>query len=214
MNLIRVGVDLAKQVFQVQGVDRHERTAWRRRLRREDWIDVLRERIEPCGETGMEACGGAHHWAREFQKLGYKVKLFDSVESVVVTFTDTGEVLAVETKERSVNHFFPRFPVGDDAIQLRLDWSCLDENGQPTLDADFIDRQTGKHRSLRGKRKDAHHTVASLENGRRYEWEFDGFSRRMSVAITWRVSVSESLSLKSEFSAEVIPAADRKSKAD
>ena len=75
MKLIRVGVDLAKSVFQIHGVDRSERTTWRRRLRREDWIDVLRERLEPGGEVGMEACGGAHHWARELQKLGYKVKL-------------------------------------------------------------------------------------------------------------------------------------------
>ena len=75
MKLIRVGVDLAKNVFQVHGVDRSERATWRRRLRREDWIDVLRERLEPGGEVGMEACGGAHHWARELQKLGYKVKL-------------------------------------------------------------------------------------------------------------------------------------------
>lgn len=75
MNLIRVGVDLAKSVFQVHGVDRAERSVWRRRLRREDWIDVLRDRVEPGCEIGMEACGGAHHWARELQKFGYKVKL-------------------------------------------------------------------------------------------------------------------------------------------
>lgn len=75
MKLIRVGVDLAKSVFQVHGVDRSERAMWRRRARREEWIDVLRERLEPGGEVGMEACGGAHHWARELQKLGYKVKL-------------------------------------------------------------------------------------------------------------------------------------------
>jgi transposase len=75
MKLIRVGVDLAKSVFQIHGVDRSERMTWRRRLRREDWIDALRERLEPGGEIGMEACGGAHHWARELQKLGYKVKL-------------------------------------------------------------------------------------------------------------------------------------------
>ena len=75
MKLIRVGVDLAKSVFQIHGVDRAERTTWRRRLRREDWIDALRERLEPGGEVGTEACGGAHHRARELQKLGYKVKL-------------------------------------------------------------------------------------------------------------------------------------------
>lgn len=75
MKLIRVGVDLAKNVFQVHGVDRGEKAVWRRRLRREDWIKVLTERVEPGCEIGMEACGGAHHWARLLQRLGYKVKL-------------------------------------------------------------------------------------------------------------------------------------------
>jgi len=45
MNLIRVGVDLAKNVFQVHGVDRGERAVWRRRLRREDWMKVLSQRV-------------------------------------------------------------------------------------------------------------------------------------------------------------------------
>jgi transposase len=75
MKLIRVGIDLAKSVFQVHGVDRSEKVTWRRRLRREEWINVVRERAEPGCEIGMEACGGAHHWARELQKLGYRVKL-------------------------------------------------------------------------------------------------------------------------------------------
>lgn len=75
MKLIRVGVDLAKNVFQVHGVDRTERKVWRRRLRREDWIKALCERAEPGCEIGMEACAGAHHWARTLQKLGYRVKL-------------------------------------------------------------------------------------------------------------------------------------------
>ena len=70
MKLIRVGIDLAKNVFQVHGVDRSEKVTWRRRLRREEWVNVVRERAEAGCEIGMEACGGAHHWARELQKLG------------------------------------------------------------------------------------------------------------------------------------------------
>jgi transposase len=75
MKLIRVGVDLAKHVLQVHGVDRSETVVWRRRLRREGWLKALRERVEPGCEIGMEACGGAHHWARELQRHGYRVKL-------------------------------------------------------------------------------------------------------------------------------------------
>ena len=75
MKLIRVGIDLAKSVFQVHGVDRSEKVFWRRRLRREDWIKILTERVEPGCEIGMEACASAHHWARTLQSLGYRVRL-------------------------------------------------------------------------------------------------------------------------------------------
>lgn len=75
MKIIRVGVDLAKNIFQVHGVDRNEKPVWKRKLKREEWIRVLLEKIEPGCEIGMEACGGAHHWARLLQAKGYTVKL-------------------------------------------------------------------------------------------------------------------------------------------
>ena len=75
MKLIRVGVDLAKNVFQVHGVDRKEKAIWRRRLRREDWVKMLEGTVEPGCEIGMESCGGAHHWARKLQEKGFTVKL-------------------------------------------------------------------------------------------------------------------------------------------
>ena len=75
MKLIRVGVDLAKAVFQMHGVDRNEKPVWRRRLPRDQWLRVLLETIEPGREIGMEACGGAHYWARKLQERGYAVKL-------------------------------------------------------------------------------------------------------------------------------------------
>jgi transposase len=75
MKLIRVGVDLAKNVFQVHGVDRSEKAVWCRKLRRENWLKVLRETVEPGCEIGMESCGGAHHWARQLQAHGFRVRL-------------------------------------------------------------------------------------------------------------------------------------------
>jgi transposase len=75
MKLIRIGVDLAKNVFQVHGVDRFEKPVWRKKLSRSEWLKVVLERIEPGCEIGMEACSGAHHWARQLQKMGYTVKL-------------------------------------------------------------------------------------------------------------------------------------------
>jgi transposase len=75
MKIIRVGVDLAKNVFQVHGVDRNEKPVWRRKLNRAEWLKVLLERVEPGCEIGMEACGGAHHWARALQAKGLTVRL-------------------------------------------------------------------------------------------------------------------------------------------
>ena len=73
--LSRVGIDLAKNIFQLHGVDRTETTIWCRRLRRDNWIKVLLNKVEPGCEIGMEACTGAHHWARLLQSKGFHVKL-------------------------------------------------------------------------------------------------------------------------------------------
>ncbi len=75
MKISRVGVDLAKNVFQLHGVDRHGETVLKRRLSREKWISVLIKSAEPGCEIGMEACGGAHHWARLLMAKGYTVKI-------------------------------------------------------------------------------------------------------------------------------------------
>src|SRR3984957_3552205 len=75
MKLMRIGVDLAKNVFQIHGVDRHEKPIWRQRLSRDRWLQTVLEKIEPGCEIGMESCGGAHHWARQLQARGYRVKL-------------------------------------------------------------------------------------------------------------------------------------------
>jgi transposase len=55
MKIIRVGVDLAKSVFQVHGVDRCEKVVWRKKLSRAEWLSALLEKIEPGCEIGMEA---------------------------------------------------------------------------------------------------------------------------------------------------------------
>ena len=75
MKLMRIGVDLAKTVIQVHGVDREEKPVWRRRLARKTWLKMLCETAEPGCEIGMEACSSAHHWARRLQARGFTVKL-------------------------------------------------------------------------------------------------------------------------------------------
>lgn len=73
MKLKRIGVDLAKQVFQVHGVDSHEQVKCRKQLKRAQMLDFFRQ-LEPC-LVAMEACGGSHYWARELIKLGHQVRL-------------------------------------------------------------------------------------------------------------------------------------------
>jgi transposase len=75
MKVSRIGVDLAKNVFQLHGVDRHDRVVFKRRLKRDQWLRVLLDNTEPDCVIGMEACAGAHHWARELQSRGYTVRL-------------------------------------------------------------------------------------------------------------------------------------------
>ena len=75
MEIMRVGVDLAKNLFQVHGVDGSEQPVWARRLTRSTWLRELQKRVPAGAEIGMEACAGSHHWARELRRRGYRVKL-------------------------------------------------------------------------------------------------------------------------------------------
>ncbi len=75
MKLMRIGVDLAKNVFQIHGVDCDEKPVWRQRLPRDRWLHAVLDKLEPGCVIGMESCGGAHHWARQLQARGYQVRL-------------------------------------------------------------------------------------------------------------------------------------------
>jgi transposase len=73
--IIRVGVDLAKNIFHIHAVDEDEKTIWQGKYTRKNWINAIVKRTPQTAIIGMEACGSAHHWARELSKLGYEVKL-------------------------------------------------------------------------------------------------------------------------------------------
>src|SRR3974390_3281048 len=68
-----IGLDLAKKVFQVHGVDAEGKVVVARKLRRKEVLAFF-AKLPPC-LVGMEACGSAHYWAREINKLGHTVKL-------------------------------------------------------------------------------------------------------------------------------------------
>lgn len=73
MEIKTVGVDLAKNVFQVHAADARGRVVIKKRLRREQMLGFFANL--PCCLIGMEACASAHHWARELQKSGHTVRL-------------------------------------------------------------------------------------------------------------------------------------------
>jgi transposase len=73
MQVSTIGLDLAKRVFQVHGVDSAGRVIIRRQLRRGQVIDFF-EKLPPC-LVGIEACATAHHWARELMARGHEVRL-------------------------------------------------------------------------------------------------------------------------------------------
>ncbi|WP_344403783.1 IS110 family transposase, partial [Catellatospora chokoriensis] len=68
-----LGIDLAKNVFQVHGVDAQGRQVFSKALRRSQLRNFVAQL--PACRIGMEACGSAHYWARELQALGHEVRL-------------------------------------------------------------------------------------------------------------------------------------------
>jgi len=72
-----VGIDLAKRVFALHGVDASGRVVLRKTIRREQFVETV-AKLPPC-LIGMEACSGSHEWARRFQALGHTVRLMAPV---------------------------------------------------------------------------------------------------------------------------------------
>ena len=68
-----IGLDIAKSVFQVHGVDADGQVVVRRQLKRR-YVLAFFQKLPPC-LVGIEACASAHHWARELQALGHTAKL-------------------------------------------------------------------------------------------------------------------------------------------
>jgi transposase len=73
MRVTTLGIDLAKSIFQLHGVDEHGKVAVEKRLTRSKLLETVAQL--PPGVIGMEACASAQYWAREFQQLGHTVKL-------------------------------------------------------------------------------------------------------------------------------------------
>lgn len=73
MKITTIGIDLAKAVFQIHGVNEHGKVVVRKQLKRAEMFSYFAN-LEPC-LIGMEACGSAHYWARKLEGYGHAVKL-------------------------------------------------------------------------------------------------------------------------------------------
>jgi transposase len=73
MPVIRIGLDLAKNVFQAHGVDEHGQVVLRKQLRRREVLSFFAS-LPPC-LIGIEACSASHYWARELTALGHQVRM-------------------------------------------------------------------------------------------------------------------------------------------
>ena len=109
MQITTIGLDIAKNVFQVHGIDAAEKVIVRKQLRRGQIIAFF-EALAPC-LVGMEACGSAHYWGREIAKLGHTVKLMPPkyVKAYVKRGkTDAGDAAAIcEAVTRPSMSFVP-----------------------------------------------------------------------------------------------------------
>ena len=71
--IARIGIDTAKSVFQLHGIDDKGQPVLRRKLKRQELLSFLAK--VPATEVGLEACGASHYWAREIGELGHHVVL-------------------------------------------------------------------------------------------------------------------------------------------
>ena len=125
----------------------------------------------------------------------------------LATNVSTGVTQELTTRNGSSCHFFEPFECSGYEVRLRLDWKDLDDQGNPTLDADFYSLNTGAmDKSM--KAHPAHHTSAGAASERTYEWEFADESRHLRVRLTWLKTLSGELTMQGKVSCKVIRAGE------
>lgn len=145
MSIITVGIDLAKNVFAVHGVDDNGKAALvKPKVSREHLLPLIAQ-LPPC-VIGMEACSGAHHWARQFRQYGHTVRLM--APKFVAPYrmsgkrgkNDAADAAAIcEAVRRPAMRFVP---IKEEHQQVIL---CLHRTRQG-----FVEERTAVYNRLRG----------------------------------------------------------------
>ena len=127
MKIATLGIDIAKSVFALHGVDERGRTVLQKIVTRARLLETV-SKLSPC-TIGMEVCGGAHHWAREFEKMGHTVKLMHAkyVKPYVKTNKNDGrDAEAIcEAVTRPTMRFVPVKTVAQQELSALLSMRAL-----------------------------------------------------------------------------------------
>jgi transposase len=141
MQVTTIGLDIAKSVFQVHGIDEQGRAVLRKRLARAKVREFFAQ-LPPC-VIGLEACGGAHHWARELQALGHDARLIPPQYVKAYVKTNKHDMADAEACSEAVRRPSMRFvPVKSAAQQA----TCMLHRVRDQL----IGQRTATINALRG----------------------------------------------------------------
>ena len=110
MQISTIGLDLAKTVFQVHGIDANEKVVVRKQLRRSQVIAFFAA-LPPC-LVGVEACATAHYWARELRKLGHEVRLMPAKDVKAYVKRNKNDAADAEAICEAVSRPTMRFVTG------------------------------------------------------------------------------------------------------
>jgi len=107
MQITTIGLDIAKNVFQVHGIDAKEKVVVRKQLRRSQVIAFFKA-LPPC-LVGMEACASAHYWARELRKFGHEVRLMPAKDVKAYVKRNKNDAVDAEASCEAVRRPTMRF---------------------------------------------------------------------------------------------------------
>ena len=107
MQISTIGLDIAKNVFQVHGIDANEKVVVRKQLRRSQVIGFFKA-LPPC-LVGMEACASAHYWARELRKFGHEVRLMPAKDVKAYVKRNKNDAVDAEASCEAVRRPTMRF---------------------------------------------------------------------------------------------------------
>ena len=120
-SITTIGLDIAKSVFQVHGVDAGGQVVIRRQLKRRH-VRTFFEKLSPC-LVGIEACASSHHWSRELQALGHTVRLMPPASVKPLVKRQKNDATDAEANCKAITRANLRF-VRTKISERRTDWCC------------------------------------------------------------------------------------------